>query len=66
MFLDHNSFVKILMAGLFNGIRIGRNLKYGRKKYLHRLQYNPKKRYSNSNKRIGSTYCIEEQYLPME
>lgn len=66
MFLDTNILCKTLMAGFFNGLQIGRKLRYDRKKHFYRFQHSSKKQRVEINSRIRSTNCLEEQHIPME
>lgn len=66
MFLDNNIISKVLIAGFFNGLRVGRYLKYDKKKHFYRFQYNSKKQSKTINDRIGQIGSFKEQYLCME
>ena len=66
MFLDNNILSKVLLAGFFNGLRIGRYLRYDRKQHFHRFQHNSKEQSKITNDRIRQTSSFEEQYLCME
>lgn len=66
MFLDQNTLAKTLLAGFFNGLKIGRNLRYGRKKYLHRFQRDSEKQSIEIDEGIRSINSVEEQYISVE